>query len=711
MINMGIAAIILCSILVIPGGVRAYTDITLRGSEYMRISGVATCDNLSIADEATLVVENAYLQINGIVRMSDWARLFIRRSTVVVSPPALDDNIIVVHVEDNSLIRVTNSSNLILKPQPNPTNISYMLLEDNSDLLIQDSTFHGEHPDILNQSIELASVTAGVYLLSGYASWHMIDSDITGRLGMDGKDLTGRWFWCTLHQRSSMKIHNCDIGLISNSALFTLLKPVSGKTTITDSRILGGRLDAEVAAEVVLHNSSFLGKVDFKDQTDAKVTGCTFGKYVVVGSTLSVGDLTHEPETTVSIENSVFEDELNCEGNSTTKIENSTFKGIKIKENAIMHLTDCSVEKYTSIMDHSTAVFQRSTFTDFVIDDTATVHLDDVGDITNMTFYGNNELRDGETLNLHDGNVKDITLYDGYTGGFSLENVEVTNLGLENNINASFECKNTSLDAINLWWSGENVTLDFVVIDSSIPDLSLLDSNVSSQINHRLEVVVEMNGQGVEAEVVIEDDSGRDWRGTAQSGRISFDLPYRFIGKTQKTVADYTVTAEYLGFFGEKELELTSSKTVTFDFTDSSPPVISNISHTVISWNMGKEMIVRANCRDHGCGVLKSISLVYRTDGGEWTEIRMFRIGPDLYEATIPKQTESRSVTYYIAAEDSAENNGKTPQREVTLGRDRTVMYSVVVIILLSIIVLAAVRKALSVRRVRKYSNKYRSRL
>ncbi|UCG68816.1 MAG: hypothetical protein JSV09_13620, partial [Thermoplasmata archaeon] len=215
-----------------------YEDIILDGIESITISGTSNCDNISISGEATLIVEDAYLQVNGIIRMSDSARLFIIRSTLRLSPPPLNDDIHVLHAVDNSIIHVKEGSHVFFEPQPTPTNTSYMLLEDYSAFFLVDSTFSGDLPPIINQSIEIASVTAGVYLLSGYSSWHIINSDVDGRLSRDGLELTGRWFWCSLHQRSTLTIEDTDIQLTSYPSSSTLLKPVSGLVKIKDSMIL-----------------------------------------------------------------------------------------------------------------------------------------------------------------------------------------------------------------------------------------------------------------------------------------------------------------------------------------------------------------------------------------------------------------------------------------------------------------------------------------
>jgi hypothetical protein len=703
--------ILLLSGLSIPGGVHGDPglDITLSGSDYLTITGSASCDNLTISGEATLVIENAYLQINGIVRMSEWARLFITRSTVEVKPGALDDATIVFHVKDNAMIRVTDSSTLIFRPQPTITNISYMLLEDDSDFLIKDSIFSGELPSILNQSIEISSVTAGVYLLSGYASWHMIDSDIMGRLSLDGMDLTGRWFWTSLHQRSSIYIRNCDIELLSSSASFTLLKPVSGKTSIIDTRIHGGRVDVEVAAQITLQSSSFAGKVDFKDQSDVEVTDCTFMRDVMIGSTLSFGEVTQEPETNVVIRSSVFERRLMCEGNSTTTISNSTFKDLNIRENAVVDFVDSQVADWVSIKNNSHAEIRGSQMDKFIIDDTAFLLLDAASETSMIVFYGSEKEDTDETLVLRNGDVRDISLYQNFTGRISLENTAVGNVSYYNDVNVTFELIGSSIDNLRTLRSGENVILSFIVVDSEIPELSLPSKNIITYTYHRLSVIVTLNGYDVETEVNVAGDFGGTWSGTTKAGTISFDLPYRIIKPEESIFEDYTVSTSYLALNGEEDVQLMSSKTVAFDFVDYNPPAIFGISHDILEWNMGREVIIRANCADLECGQVTSISLFYRINHGELIEVRMFKIGDGLYEATIPMQTESSTVEYYVSATDAAENSGASEAKTFDLGADNDIVYYIVLLGGLSAIFVVVSRKLVLIKRKRTYMNKFRS--
>ncbi len=704
-----IIVILLISIFIYPPTANADPDpdIILKGSDIMTITGMASYDNLSISDEGTLIVENAYLRINGLIRMSDWARFFIFRSTVELTPPPLNDSTRVVHAIDNSVIKVLDGSNLIFNPQPTPTNISYMLLEDESCFIVKDSTFSGDLPSIINQSIEVASVTAGVYLLSGYASWHMINSYVEGTLSLDGGELTGRWFWCSLHQRSSLTIEDTDIQLTSFSESYTLLKPVSGLVTIKDSKILGGSVDVEVIAQAELVNSTFSSIVEFKDQSNAKVSKCTFQKDVTVGSALSMVEVTYNPETNVEILNSTFERNLKCEANSSTYIEDSNLKSLNVKDNASIKIVQSSIESMTNIRDHSRSEIMDSSLGSMMIDDTASLIFDD-NQISTVIFYGTGELEEGGITFLRGTYIKNIVIYPYLLYSIVFENLAVGNVSFYNDINITFQCLNTSIDNLKSMRSGENVSMSFIIVNSTTPNLSALNRNITVNIYHRLEVLVELNGEGLETGVIVEDDIGHEWKRDSISGVISFDLPYKFIhNETESITQNYFVKASFLGFSDTKEVVLTSSKTVIFDWEDTIPPLIFNVSLGPKEWNLGKDITIRAVAIDLDIASISSVALFYRIDEGEWSEVQMFKIGDDTYETMIPKQSESCTMTIYVSSEDMAGNVANTELQRLEIGQQENIVYYGGIIALICAISFMVIRRVMIGRKVKRYARKY----
>jgi hypothetical protein len=658
-------------------------------------------------------VENANLRITGLIRMSDYSRLFIIDSRVELNPPPLNDSTIVVHATDYSMIKITDGSYVEFNPQPTATNISYMLIEDNCDFFIIDSTFRGDLPEIIDQSIEIASVTAGVYLLSGYASWYMIDSSITGTVSLDGMDLIGRWFWCSLHQRSSLYIENSDLELLSQSASFTMIKPVSGSVTIKDSRILGGKVDVEVAAQGTFTNSIFSGGVRFMDSSMVSISGCTFVKDTVIGITLSFGEPSdYNPETSIEIINSTFEKNLRCDGNSTTTVTGSTFSSFTVKANATAFVSNSNISGFTSVRDQSIVKIHNTDVESMRVYDTSYLDFNNSTKISTVYFYGDLDKPKKEGASFGNTQIDQIIIYPEFSNKIMLENTDLKEFRFYNEINCELELVDSSLETIFPMRSGENVTLIFIVVNSTTPDLENQKENITIKIFHRLSILVTLNDIGLETIVNVSDRFGNQWEGITQLGTISFDLHYKTIHKKIiTTTKDYYVFTSYLGLSEEKDVKLTSSKTVHFNWVDETPPEITDISRGPLDWNMGREITIRITTSDSEIKSIKSATLFYRVDNGDWNEIDMFKIKENIYEAIIPKSMESSSVTYYLTVTDMAQNNVTTKKTQFTVGEEESYIYNGGLFAFFILIILLITRFFIIKKRVRKYAAKYEFRV
>lgn len=701
-----------CSILVFIPATTAedYGDILLTGTQTLTISGASTCDNLTIKDDSTLIIESAYLQVRGVVRMSGNARLFVISGTVRIMPPALDDSTIVMHIIDSSIINVKDGSNFLLEPQPTATNISYMLLEDSASFYIADSVFSGEQPAIISQSIETASVTAGVYLLSGYSSWHVLNSEVTGRVSIEGGELKGRWFWFSLHQRSTLTVENSDLELTGSSSSYTIFKPVSGLTTIRNSRILGGTMEAEVTAEVVLDNTSFATKVDFMDQSVITVSNCTFQKDVSIGAALSMVEVVKAPETHVEIEDSTFERSLRCEGNSTTSIEGSDFRSLTVKDNASVSIVDSEIASILAVRGYSNAEVSDTTAPTMTSVETASVILEDIHDLSSLFIYGTAENGSEMGASFRRTEIRDIIIYPDFSSRLSFDNVVLDNISFYNDVTAKFECLNTSISILRPSRTGENVSLSFVNVNSELPDFTGFNNNVSVSIIHRLGVEIMLNDEPVETKIFVRDEYGATHSSYSASGRVTFDLPYKVMfNGLENITADYEVEASYLGFSEARDVKLTSSMDIAFAWEDEAPPVVSNVSLSSSQWSLGRDITIRATADDLGVMVIAEMTLHYRIDDGPWKETRMFRVEEGVYEGTIPKQDESCDITYYIEVRDSAGNVGKTEQKSISVGEEEELLFTVALIAAVLLIIIVVARGLIIHRKVKAYTHRYES--
>jgi hypothetical protein len=687
-----------------------YGDIILSGQDSLTITGSATCFNLTITDDATLVLENAYLQIDGIVRLSENARLFVIRSTLRLSPPALDQSTHVLHATESATINVREGSSVLFEPQPVATNISYMLLEDETSFYIADSTFSGDLPTIINQSIVTASVTAGVYLLSGQASWHIKNSYVTGELSLDITGLTGRWFWCSLHQRSTLTIENTDLELTSLSASKTMIKPVSGLVIIKNSRMLGGEIEAEVAAELSLVNTSFKHQVKLKDQTKADISNCTFERDVTIGSALEMVEVLKAPETEVQIRESTIDGKLTCMGNSTTIIEDTDIRSLTMYENASLDMTGSTLEGFTSLsMYNATTANITDTHITGLIKVYRNSFLNYEGPDALSRIDINGTCTDNNSINvfLKATEVNELLLFPISENTILIDNVTINNASYYDT-RTDFQCVNSTIEVLFPKTPGVLASLNFTLVDSTIPELTEGNGNTTFNILHRLGLVTRLNGMPVSLNIIVRDESGGEWIEKSTDNSLIMDLPIKKVCNQNVTITmNYTAEASYLGFSESRKIQLTGSKTVLFDWEDRIAPTVTDIMHEPDQWNRGKDIIIRARVTDKGVESIASVILVYRIDGREWQNMSMFRIGEDIYETAVPGQEGEHDVTYFLSALDMAQNQVNTTKKSFTIGKEENLLLGSSLLIMLCVVIVIVGKKVVNHRKIKRYAEGY----
>jgi hypothetical protein len=469
-------------------------------------------------------------------------------------------------------------------------------------------------------------------------------------------------------------------------------------------------MEAEVTAQIVLDNTSFATKVNFMDQSEIRVSNCTFKKDVSAGSALSMVVVDKAPETNVEITDSFFEKSLRCEGNSTTQIKGSDFHSLSIKDNATVSIVDSDIASLLAVRGHSQAEVSDTTITTMISVETASVILEDSHDIASMYLYGTEDDGSEMAFSFKRTDIKDMIIYPDFSSVLSFENVDLVNISFYNDVTAVFECLNTTISQLRPYRSGENVSLTFVNVNSDLPDFAGFNANVSVSIYHRLGVGVFLNGEPLKTEISVHNEYGVTWTGSSISGHASFDLPYRVMFNENENITEnYKVESSYLGFSGSKDVELGSSKEIIFSWEDVAPPVVSNISLPSSEWSLGRDITVRATAEDLGVMVIADMTLYYRIDDGSWKQTKMFRVEEGLYEGTIPKQDESCEITYYIEVQDSAGNVGTTEQKSISLGQEEDLLFMMALIAAVVLIIIAVARSVIIHRKVRAYTHKYES--
>jgi hypothetical protein len=300
-----------------------------------------------------------------------------------------------------------------------------------------------------------------------------------------------------------------------------MIKPVSGSVTIKDSRILGGKVDVEVAAQGTFINSTFSGAVRFMDSAMVSISQCTFVKDTVIGTTLSFGETSnYNPETSMEIINSTFERNLRCDGNSTTTIFGSTITA---------SVSDSNITGFTSVRDQSSVEIQSTEISSMRVFDTAYLHFNFSQKISTVYFYGDLGKPKKEGASFVNTQIDQIIIYSQFSNKIMFENTDLKELRFYNDINCEMELVDSSLETIFPMRSGENVTLKFTVVNSTTPDLENQKENLTIKLFHRLTLLVTLNEVGLDTLVNVTDDFGNHWEGITQSGTLSFNLHYKTI--------------------------------------------------------------------------------------------------------------------------------------------------------------------------------------
>jgi hypothetical protein len=431
------------------------------------------------------------------------------------------------------------------------------------------------------------------------------------------------------------------------------------------------------------------------------ISNCTFQKDLIIGSALSMIGDTHVSETEVEIDNCTFYNNLKCEGNSSTRVNASSMLKINIKHNATVVALDTPIVERLSVRDHSFTELMNSPVDSILIDDTAFLKVKNGEKISMVYFFGFGKYENEISASFIETRIQNIYINTKFSSTISFQNAEVGNISFYNDINATFECINSTFDNLVRMRSGENVSLNFIIVNSTSPDLTIINENITVGIFYRLLILVKLNDQPLETEVILRDDHGSMWSGKSLSGRISFDLLYKFIeNETVFINQNYHLTSSYLGFFETEDVLLISSKTVVFDWEDIKPPTVTNISVEPSGWYLGKEITISANIKDEGVESINAVTLHYRVNNGEWKEIIMFRTDENTYAAAIPKQGAKCTVTYYISSQDNVDNIGNSEMQSISIGEEENLMYFGGAAIVIGIILIGLVWKVMIYRKI-----------
>lgn len=125
---------------------------------------------------------------------------------------------------------------------------------------------------------------------------------------------------------------------------------------------------------------------------------------------------------------------------------------------------------------------------------------------------------------------------------------------------------------------------------------------------------------------------------------------------------------------------------------DRTPPSITGVSYSPQRPQPEDTVTVTATVTDADSGV-KTVTLLYSTDGGAWSSVTMTPTTGSTYSATIPKLVDGTAVQLKVSAEDNAEFTAESAVQSYTVkalifGLEPIVFYGLIGGIVIAIVLL-----------------------
>lgn len=677
-------------------------EINISGDEVTTVSA-GYYGQVTISGNATMKVLGD-IRVHGKIYISDGGMLDIRGAKVTVNPPPIGVNDNVIRVTGEGMIYVQRGGTLTVNPQPLTqedkglrNNASFIEIDDDGEILVEDSTFTATLPeDVIHESIR---VTGGTILVTGNGRFTALGSEINAYLAYVMDDIIGedvlleRWFWMSSQMFGTIRIENSTCTLHEPGQ--TLFKPTNGEIIIKNSTIHGN-----VRPETISRFHISDSEIHYvNDQLG----------YSTIHEAMEFND--HARGT---IERTTLFGDIKAGWSST-----NTFLG---KAHVDINFIDCTFHSTRILGFANTSMNMVNCIIDnglvsFEISDNTTLHLRNT-DVESILI----ECGDHWRLTAIKENIT-IIMEDSRIGTlFSPEPDVIFNLFLYNGSGIdefaiSFNGEYANKTAYILLSSGSSAFVQhsnssniFFTLRNSDPPPG--DYNETVFIHERYEStgMVELNGAPLEGAAVTIHGDGWNMSTTSRPDG-SYFLEYdarvmqgsRIILDREGKIA---LTAGFMGFEYAGELLLSSDHAGEIIFEDHVQPSVSNISWGPESFNHKKYITVSATITDDGAGVISSARLEYRVNGGTWKNLSMFNVHGDTYEAILPRFDIGDEVDLRIVAADPLGNRVVGEERRIEIGNEPIYSGIVILIILtLALLVIGLIKLRLYTRK-RRYLRK-----
>jgi len=646
-------------------------DLVMGSDDWLRIDYDIEIGNLTLRKEATLVVQEGTLTVNGLLRLSGEARLMLVDGDLELFPGSLEGSVIPVIMEDQSMLRLEQGSKAHFHPQPTNTTAPFIDLYDQSRLVVYDSTFQADLPPVpYPEDIVNTPVVAGVILLEGDAVWEARNSKLVGNLNLNEfDDLLGRWYWASIQQRGRIELKDTTVNL-KNAEHYPVFKPVAGTFKMHEVEVLAGLLELEVINRAEISDSVIHHGLSVGDMAQLTLTDSTVNEAISVGAP--------DPKAPPGLQSTAMFTAIRLQLNNTLAgasyatidISDSNVEQLSMKNNTNLRFEN-GVVSSLRLYDHARAVVLNTTLNRTTLNQNASLDLirpgiDPAGVQPQIPLWRAFINGTYPSFYMEEATITQVIFYPNQTVKMVLDEATIEKLYVyEAPAVLDLELINNSR-FLNL--TGRyDVSFDLVITDVGSTYTSFdhvrddLNWTLDLQVYHRLSIATRLNDDPIPGQVVLTglEEGSQDL--VAEEGECHVDLP-------RDPTREITVDLSYLGFSVNENIMLDRSHTIEQGWSDRVSPKVQSLTLEPERWNLLDPLTVKVKVTDDGVQAMAEVVLIYRIEDGPWKEVSMFPLGSGTYAAQIPGQDRNEKVEYQVRVTDMAGNTRTTSPESITVG-------------------------------------------
>jgi hypothetical protein len=418
-------------------------------------------------------------------------------------------------------------------------------------------------------------------------------------------------------------------------------------------------------------------------------------------------------------------------------IENSTFMSMSMQKNTperLVTISNCTITPNTVTMDEASralfidcnitscfilkgnaeAILRNTTIGGLNVFENGTLTLDNIDYILEYKSDKSwNHVRDNSSVTmLNSSYIQKLYLYG--TTSLNINKSSINNTIMKEGVFASIkDGKILNLSAINtseIWLQGSSIEKYELGDDARICNITTLT------------VETELNLQPLPIPIVLTDNSAGTIASseTDEQGKAEFTLVRDIISidetsmkpELSQNITQVTVSADYEKMQEEAVVQIDSDYAkANLEFEDYSAPVIEDVSYDIDPYlNTNEKVLISTIVMEEETS-LKNLTLVYSVnDGDTWEEMMMYNTGQNLYQNSIPGQSDGTKVRFYIIAEDGCGNKVVSQYYTYTAGEGLVMVNNLIIItgiiVVLGLITIITTKVLWSRKKVKNYTRK-----